>query len=116
MYPAPYYIEGGSGYGVQTGTEDKMKHVIKLVGKVNDLELGFYNPELNCYELSGLLADHDHHWKILEWLDINLSDGFDVRVVKVKEYPKEESLMARSKRKNKEALSKIVSMAFRNTR
>lgn len=90
-----------------------MKQVIKLIGKYNDLELGFYNNDLNCYELSGLLADHYHHWKILEWIDMNIQDGFDVRVVKVQERPKEESMMDESKRKNKEALAKIIENAFR---
>lgn len=54
------------------------KVVIKLVGKYNDLELGYF--ENNTYHKTGLLADHEHGWKILEWIHQNLQDGFSVRV------------------------------------
>ena len=57
-----------------------MKTVIKLRGKHNDLELGFYNHDLGYYETTGLLADDAHQWKILgKWINQNLEDGFPIR-------------------------------------
>ena len=58
-----------------------MKNVIKLVGKRNDLELGY--EEGNTYYETGLLADSGHSWKILEWIFQELKEGTKIRVVSV---------------------------------
>lgn len=79
----------------------------KLVGKYNDLELGHVEEEV--YYLDGLLQDCGHHWKLLRWIDENLQDGFEIRVLKVME-----GMMEESQRKNKTSLDKIVKGAFRN--
>lgn len=84
-----------------------MRKIIKLVGKYNDLELGY--EEEGTYYMTGLLEDHDHSWKILEWINQNLNDGHKIEVMRVAE-----DMMEDSKRKNKEALMKIVDWAFRN--
>jgi hypothetical protein len=109
MYQAPYYIEGGYWYGERTGTEvPKMKEIIKLIGKYNDLELGYV--ENNTYYETGLLADDLHSWKILNWIDTEIGAGHRVQVVKVKQ-----DMMDESKAKNKAALEKIVKNAFKLT-
>jgi hypothetical protein len=53
---------------------------IKLVGRLNDLELG--TVEEGIYRSTGLLADKDHLWKILSWIDQELEDGTTIKVVK----------------------------------
>ena len=55
------------------------KVVIKLVGRLNDLELGYL--EDNTYYLTGLLDDDGHRWKILEWIKQELEDGQTIKVV-----------------------------------
>lgn len=34
------------------------------------------------YKPIGLLADHDHLWKILHWIDVELKNGAEIEVVK----------------------------------
>ena len=84
-----------------------MRKKIGLIGKHNCLELGYV--EDGTYYETGLLADRDHSWKILAWIDQNVNDGFVVRVVR-----ETEGLMEQSQRKNKEALDGIVKGAFKN--
>lgn len=56
---------------------------ISLRGKYNDLELG--TVEDGIYTPTGLLADRDHTWKILNWVDTELKNGDLVRVIKTEE-------------------------------
>lgn len=56
----------------------------KLRGRVNDLELGYV--EDGIYHLSGLLADRDHTWKILEWINQELKEGNTIKVIKIKDW------------------------------
>lgn len=53
---------------------------IKLVGGVNELELG--TVEDGVYNETGLLADNAHRWKILMWINTELEAGTIIRVVK----------------------------------
>lgn len=85
-----------------------MTKIIKLKGRYNDLELGMIQ-DGNYYQM-GLLADKDKSWKILQWIATELEAGDKIEVVMEKE-----SMMDESKRKNSEALNKIVKGAFRNT-
>ena len=56
---------------------------IKLTGKVNDLELG--TEENGIYTPTGLLADDSHRWKVLHWIDVELANGHEIRVMKTKD-------------------------------
>lgn len=56
-----------------------MKKIIRLVGKHNDLDLGYV--ENGTYYETGLLDDSDHSWKILEWINQEIENGWQVKVV-----------------------------------
>lgn len=84
-----------------------MVKIIKLKGRYNDLELGTMRD--GCYYELGLLADKAHSWKILQWIatEMQAGDKIEVSIENV-------DMMEDSKRKNRAALDKIVSGAFRN--
>ena len=54
---------------------------IKLVGRLNELELGGVDDQ-GIYRPTGLLADPAHVWKILAWINAELEAGDTIQVVK----------------------------------
>lgn len=90
-----------------------MKKIIRLIGERSDLELGYI--EGGTYYKTGLLADEDHNWKILNWINNELESGWRIQVVGRCEWEAED-MMDQSKRKNKEVLHEIIENAFRNTK
>lgn len=52
--------------------------IIKLVGRLNDLELG--KVENGVYTETGLLADDAHRWKILSWIHEEIKEGTIIKV------------------------------------